>query len=70
MSWFPEPAHVDPQAATFLEMELQYLTGHWALLKILIATPVPFQGFFCFRIFGPNGNSAIVKINIFPFQLE
>jgi hypothetical protein len=41
MFWFPKPAQVDPQAVAFLEMERQYLTGHWTLLKILIATPVP-----------------------------
>jgi hypothetical protein len=41
MFWFPKPDQIDPQAAAFLEMERQYLTGQWTLLKILIAIPVP-----------------------------
>ena len=41
MFWFPAPERADPRAAAFLAMEREYLTGDWALWKILLALVVP-----------------------------
>lgn len=41
MFWFPVPDSVDQQAAAFLQMEMNYLTGGWGPTKILIALLVP-----------------------------
>ena len=41
MFWFPAPQHADPRAAEFLAVEKEYLTGDWALWKILLGLIVP-----------------------------
>ncbi|HOA14541.1 MAG TPA: hypothetical protein PLB35_05305 [Myxococcota bacterium] len=41
MFWFPAPAVIDPQVATFLKMEQEYLTGDWGAWKILLTSLVP-----------------------------
>ena len=41
MFWFPAPERVGPRAAEFLAVEREYLTGDWALWKVLLALVVP-----------------------------
>jgi hypothetical protein len=41
MFWFPAPERVDPRTAEFLAVEREYLTGEWALWKVLLALLVP-----------------------------
>lgn len=41
MFWFPAPAATDPQAAAFLAMERQYITGAWTLSKVAMTALVP-----------------------------
>lgn len=41
MFWFPKPVSLSPQVVEFLEMEKEYLTGNWNLLKVLIALLIP-----------------------------
>ncbi|WP_433782213.1 hypothetical protein ACQPX6_20185 [Actinomycetospora sp. CA-101289] len=41
MAWFPVPAAVDPQVASFLAFEQEYLTGSWPAGKILVTLLVP-----------------------------
>lgn len=41
MFWFPKPDVVSEQVKQFLEMEKEYLSGDWGLVKILISLLVP-----------------------------
>lgn len=41
MFWFPEPSSVSPQVKAFLQYEVDYLTGDWSILKILMTLIVP-----------------------------
>ena len=41
MFWFPKPVEVSHQVLEFLEMEKEYLTGDWTLLKVLITLLIP-----------------------------
>lgn len=41
MFWFPKPDVVSEQVKQFLEMEKEYLSGDWGLVKILISSLVP-----------------------------
>jgi hypothetical protein len=41
MAWFPVPAVVDPQVASFLAFEQEYLTGSWPLGKLLVSLLAP-----------------------------
>jgi hypothetical protein len=41
MFWFPAPERVDPQAAEFLAVEREYLTGDWRLWKVVLALIAP-----------------------------
>ncbi len=41
MFWFPQPAFVNDQVKSFLEMEQAYLSGSWGVTKILITLLVP-----------------------------
>ncbi|MDD2496763.1 MAG: hypothetical protein PHT78_03030 [Desulfitobacteriaceae bacterium] len=41
MFWFPKPDVVSEQVKQFLEMEMEYLSGDWGLVKILIALLIP-----------------------------
>lgn len=43
MFWFPKPEVVSEQVKLFLEMEKEYLTGHWGIGKILLSSLVPFS---------------------------
>lgn len=43
MFWFPKPEVVSEQVKLFLEMEKEYLTGHWGIGKILFSSLVPFS---------------------------
>lgn len=39
--WFPKPDVVNEQVKQFLEMEKEYLSGDWSLVKILISSLIP-----------------------------
>ncbi len=41
MFWFPKPETISPEAAQFLQMELDYLTSDWSFAKILMTLLVP-----------------------------
>jgi len=41
MFWFPRPESVSPQAAQFLQMEMDYLLGDWPIGKVLTALLIP-----------------------------
>lgn len=41
MFWFPKPDVVNEQIKQFLEMEKEYLSGDWSLVKILISSLIP-----------------------------
>lgn len=41
MFWFPKPDTVNESAKQFLEMEKEWLTGHWSFSKILMTLLVP-----------------------------
>lgn len=43
MFWFPEPSSVSPEVREFLKYEVEYLTGHWGVSKILMTLLVPFS---------------------------
>jgi hypothetical protein len=41
MFWFPAPSETDPQAAAFLAMEREYVTGGWTWAKTGMTVLVP-----------------------------
>ncbi|MGE1166134.1 hypothetical protein ACQJ0Y_23380 [Peribacillus simplex] len=41
MFWFPEPSSVNPNVQEFLQYEMDYLTGVWGMVKILVTLIVP-----------------------------
>lgn len=45
MFWFPKPEVTDPTVQQFLQMEKEYLLGHWNISKILLTLLVPLSLF-------------------------
>lgn len=41
MMWFPEPDTHSEQAMAFLQMEVDYLSANWSLVKIMMTATVP-----------------------------
>lgn len=41
MFWFPKPETSNEMVNQFLEMEMEYLSGEWGILKILVTLLIP-----------------------------
>jgi len=64
MAWFPAPAVPDPQVLSFVEFEMDFLTGDWTVGKALTAALAPLaMAAFCAALWRRSLAWGLVLLN-------